>query len=199
MSKSNQRLEYGRLAEVLAERGLVEPQALREALQFSTQGNMPFPEALVTANLVADWELSRVVCEIYNLPFLTVDSIEVDVKARKGITEQFMIDNALIPIGRFGQVLTVCMPALVPAEVLGLLAAETDLFILPVVGTVRSNRRWIELNLQSALPASALPSDASQPEEVQAGEWSSIFDQGDAAVQSGFQFPPLPGPLPRQG
>lgn len=198
VSKSNQRLEYGRLAEVLAERGLVEPQALREALQFSTQGNMPFPEALVTANLIADWELSRVVCEIYNLPFLTIDSIEVDAKARAGISEQFMLENALIPIGRFGQVLTICMPALVPAEVLGLLAAETDLFIIPVVGTVRSNRKWLESNLRSALPASALPS-SSQPQELHGGEWSSIFDQGDAAVQSGMQFPPLPGPLSNQG
>lgn len=192
MSKSNQRLEYGRLSEVLAERGLVEPQALREALQFSTQGNMPFPEALVTANLVADWELSRIVCEIYNLPFLTVDSIEVDSKARKGISDAFMVENALVPIGRFGQVLTVCMPALVPAEVLGLLAAETDLFILPVVGTVRTNRKWLELNVQTSVPA-ALP-NAGGPQELHTGEWSSIFDQGDAAVHSGIQFPPLPGP-----
>ncbi|MFO1011288.1 MAG: hypothetical protein U1F29_14580 [Planctomycetota bacterium] len=199
MSKNNQRLEYGRLAEVLSERGLVEPQALREALQFSMQGNMPFPEALVTANLVADWELSRIVCEIYNLPFLTVDSIEVDAKARAGVTEQFMIDNALIPIGRFGQVLTVCMPALVPAEVLGLLAAETDYFILPVVGTVRSNRKWLELNLKSAMPASALPSTNVEPEELHGGEWSSIFDQGDANVLSGLQLPPLPTIPPKQG
>ncbi|MBK7878750.1 MAG: hypothetical protein IPJ77_24085 [Planctomycetes bacterium] len=198
MSKNNQRLEYGRLAEVLAERGLVEPQALREALQFSSQGNMPFPEALVTANLVADWELSRVVCEIYNLPFLTVDSIEVDPKARQGVTEQFMIDNALVPIGRFGQVLTVCMPALVPAEVLGLLAAETDLFILPVVGTVRSNRKWLELNLKTALPAAALPSSSGEPQELGVGEWSSIFDQGDANVLSGLQLPPLPTIPPKK-
>lgn len=193
VSKSNQRLEYGRLSEVLAERGIVEPQALREALQFSTQGNLPFPEALVTANLVSDWELSRIVCEIYNLPFLTVDSVDVDAKARKGVSDAFMIENALVPIGRFGQVLTVCMPALVPAEVLGLLAAETDLFIIPVVGTVRTNRKWLELNLQMSAPASVLPS-AGKPEELNTGEWSSIFDQGDAAVQSGFQLPPLPGP-----
>ena len=116
MSKANQRLEYGRLSEVLAERGLVEPQALREALQFSTQGNMPFPEALVSANLVQDWELSRVVCEIYNLPFLSVDMVDPDPKALEGIDPQLLIDNAIIPIGRFGQVLTVCMPALVPAS-----------------------------------------------------------------------------------
>jgi hypothetical protein len=190
VSKNNQRLEYGRLAEVLAERGLVEPQALREALQFSLQGNMPFPEALVTANLVADWELSRVVCEIYNLPFLSVDATEVDTKARQGIDPQFIQENALVPLFRFGQVLTVCMPALVPAEVLGLLAAETDLFIVPVVGTVRTNRKWIESNLKQDVPLAALPNAGQVQQDLNGGAWSSIFDQGDAAVLSGLTPPP---------
>lgn len=188
MSKNNQRLEYGRLADVLQERGLVEPQALREAIQFSSQGNMPFPEALVTANLVQDWELSRIVCEIYNLPFLPVDMVEPDPKARAGIDPQFLIDNALVPIARFGQVLTVCLPALLPAEILGVLAATTDLFIVPVIGTVRSNRKWIELNILAEATPGALPQGGSQ-HEISQGAWSSIFDQGDANVLSGMGGP----------
>jgi hypothetical protein len=187
--KHNQRLDYARVAEVLADRGLVEPQALREALQFSGQGNLPFPEALVSANLVQDWELSRVVCELYNLPFLTVDVIDPDPKALKGLDPTFLVENALGPIGRFGQVLTICMPALVPADVLGMLAAQTDLFVLPVVGTVRTNRKWLETNLQLQPPA-AVP-QAQQPKAggEGAGEWGSIFDAGDAAVLLELQTP----------
>ena len=187
--KHNQRLEYGRLAEVLAERGLVEPQALREALQFSGKATLPFPEALVSANLVADWELSRVVCELYGLPFVTVEIAEPDPKARIGIDPQFLIDNGLVPLGRFGQVLTVVMPAIVPAEVLGLLAAETDLCILPIVGTVRTNRKWLEMNLVVTPPA-PLPSLPSLPAvDGASSEWSSIFDAGDAAVLLDLQPP----------
>jgi hypothetical protein len=185
--KQNQRLDYGRLAEVLAERGLVEPQALREALQFSGRGGLPFPEALVTANLVADWELSRVVCELYNLPFVSIDQCDPDPKAREGVSLQFLLDHGLVPIGRFGRLLSVVMPALVPAEVLGLLAAETELQIVPLVGTVRSNRRWLEVHLQIEMPA-ALPSDAKET-EAQAKQWSSIFDAGDAAVLLDLQPP----------
>lgn len=191
VSKNNQRLEYGRLADVLSERGLVEPQALREAIQFSSQGNMPFPEALVTANLVQDWELSRIVCEIYNLPFLPVDMVDPDPKARAGIDPQFLIDNALIPLARFGQVLTVCLPALLPAEILGVLAATTDLFIVPVIGTVRTNRKWIELNIVAEAAPAPLPQQQQQhvTHELAQGAWSSIFDQGDANVLSGMSFP----------
>jgi hypothetical protein len=66
------------------------------------------------------------------------------------------------------------MPGIVPAEVLGLLAAETDLQILPVVGTVASNNKWFEEHLPREVLA-ALPADA-------AGGWSNIFDEGDASV-----------------
>jgi hypothetical protein len=187
--KSNQRLEYNRLAEVLAERGLVDPQSLREALQFSGRGNLPFPEALVSANLVSDWELSRVVCELYGLPFLPVDMYDPDPKAREKIDPQTLIENCVVPIGKFGNVLTICMPAMLPAEVLGLLASETDLHISPVVGTVRTNRKWLETNLR-VQPAAPLP-EATAAEGEANGEWSSIFDAGDAAVLLDLQKTPL--------
>jgi hypothetical protein len=196
--KHNQRLDYARLSEVLADRGLVEPQALREALKFSGQGNLPFPEALVTANLIPDWELSRVVCELYNLAFLTVELIEPDPKAMKGLDPAFLVQNCLVPLGRFGQVLTVCMPAIVPAEILGVLAAQSDLYILPVVGTVRTNRKWLEMNLklqapEPLAPIPALPDGVTpapgEGDGANGGDWSNLFDAADAAVLFDLQQP----------
>jgi hypothetical protein len=190
--KSSQRLDNSRLSEVLAERGLVEPQALREAANFAAHGKIPMSEALVTANLVQDWELARIVSEIYNLPFLPVELIDPDPKALEGIDPQFLAENCLVPVGRYGQVLTVCMPAMVPADVLGLLAATTDLVILPLVGSVRSNRTWIEKHLVA--PSAPLPAQGAaergapgQPaagtgQQGAPGEWGSLFDQADAAV-----------------
>jgi len=179
--KNNQRLEYARLSEVLAERGMCDPQALREALQFSTRGNAPFAEAVVSASLVSDWELSRVVCEIYNMPFVTVEMYEPDMTARKGLNTAFLIEHGLVPLGRFGQLLTVVMPGMVPADVLALLAAESDLTVLPVVGTVQTNRRWIERHLHQEI-AAVLPTITPQDTAQSANEWGDIFDQADAAV-----------------
>ena len=192
--KSSQRLDNNRLSEVLAERGLVEPQALREAANFAVHGKIPMSEALVTANLVPDWELARIVSEIYNLPFMPIEMLDPDPNALKGIDVQFLVENCLVPIGRYGQVLTVCMPAMVPADVLGLLAATTDLVILPVVGSVRSNRAWIEKNLvaasQNTKAGPAGDADAAGPRGAP-GEWGSLFDQADAAVLLDLQ-PALP-------
>ena len=180
------RLEYNRLAEALAESGLVDKKSLRDALQYSASGGTAFPRALVEANLVTDWEISRVVCELYGLPFVPVEVMEPDPAALAGVETAFLIEHALVPIGRFGQVLTVSMPALVEADVLAMLSAQTDLLVLPVVGTVRSNRIWIETNLVKSAPApkpGALPPPPVVGLEVDESDaWGSFFDDADAAV-----------------
>jgi hypothetical protein len=181
MAKSRQRLEYGRLAEVLAERGLVDSRALQDALQFSARGGPPFPEALVTANLVADWELSRIVAELYGLPFLTVEFADPDPKALVGLDAHFLAQNGIVPLSRHGKVLTVLMPSLTTSDTLEYLARSAGVAILPIVGTVRSNRQWLDQKLsfqQEPMPASALPVKS----EEDGGAWGNLFDEADAAV-----------------
>jgi hypothetical protein len=193
--KSRQRLEYGRLAEVLAERGIVDARAIQDALQFSQRGGPPFTEALVTANLVADWELSRLVCEIYGLPFLTVELVDPNPKAMAGLDQAFFVKECIVPLSRHGNVLTVLMPALSTTEILDSLAGQSGLSILPICGTVRANRVWLEQKLSAQAPPPALPSphpaassSASTVASVAAAagaegtDWSSLFDEADAAV-----------------
>ena len=181
MAKSRQRLEYGRLAEVLAERGLVDSRAIQDALQFSARGGPPFPEALVTANLVADWELSRIVCELYGLPFVTTDFAEPDPKAAVGLDFAFLVEHGIVPLSRHGKVLTVLMPSLTTSDTLDYIAKMVDVTILPVVGTVRSNRAWLQQKVAAqpqVEPAALLP---NHEEDGEAG-WSNLFDEADAAV-----------------
>lgn len=189
--KHHQRLDHNRLAEVLAERGLCDPQALREALQLSGHGNPSFAEAIVSANLVGDWELSKVVAEIYNLAFVPVDVCPPDSRALDGIDVAYLVEHGLVPMGRCGSVLTIAMPGMVAAEVLsGLPIAEGEVTILPVVGSVVGNRRWIDLHLVPKLHAS-LPSIAGGVHGagglMGAAEWGNIFDQGEANVQFDLQ------------
>ncbi len=175
--KYTQRLDDARLAEVLNERGMADMDGIREMLQAAHDGGTPFCEAVVSANLVSDWDLSRVVAELFQLPFLPVDICHPDLSLWEEMDSPLLRESALVPIRRFGQVLTVAMPGLVGADVLGMLAAETDYFLLPVVGTVESNRRWIEEH--STAPSNGCP----------AGGWGSVFDEGEAAVQASLDDP----------
>ena len=132
-------------------------------------GGTPFCEAVVSAGLVSDWDLSRVVAELFQLPFLPVDICKPDTELWAELESPTLKENSVVPVRRFGHLLTVAMPGLVGADVLGMLAAETDYFLLPVVGTVETNRRWIAEH--SATQGAG-------------GDWGSLFDEGDAAVQA---------------
>ena len=180
--KSSQRLDYSTLSEILGQRNLVDPQRLTLALQTSVQGTMPFPEILVTDGLIGDWELSKTVCDLYGLPFLPVDIVTPQEDAREGLDVGFLLQHRLVPVNRFGNLLVVAMPALVPNDILGTLASKHGLQVLPLVGSVQSNSRWLQENLVGeATPIVAGPDD----------DWSNIFDEGDAAVLLDLQSEPI--------
>lgn len=193
--KASQRLDYSNLAAALDQGNVIEPARLSLALQTAQQTRIPLPELLVSESAIGDWELSHVVCDVFGLPFLPVDVCPPNPKAMEGLDPEFLRAHRLIPIDRHGQVLTVCMPALVQAEVLGALAAVADVTVLAVVGTVESNNRWLAQNLAREVDA-ALPSEAQK----HGTNWSSIFDSADAAVMQELtpgsfldqDLPPLP-------
>lgn len=170
--KINQRLSHHRLAEELVERRLVDTDALNEILAHGAAGGPALPVALIDANLVSDWELSRVVCELYNLPFLTVEMAEPIPGAMERLDPFFLLEHGLVPLARHGALLTMCMPAIVSAEVLQRLSSDSGLTVLPVVGTVATNRQWLAAHLASS----------TQVPELADATWSSIFDDADAAV-----------------
>ena len=185
--KYAQRLDYGRLAETLLERGLVAPEPARELLQQSREGGLGFCEALVTSSLIADWDLARVISETFQLPFLPVEMVTPNPAAREVIDDALFIRHNLVPVDVFGQILTVAMPGLVPAEVLAEVSEKTGATVHPVVGSVESNRRWVSDNLEVA----------AAPERE--GGWGSIFDEADAEVLAGLEEPagsPHAGPPP---
>jgi hypothetical protein len=207
--KASQRLDYSNLAAALGQRNLVDSARLSLALQTAQQTRTPLPEQLVTEGAIGDWELSHVVCDVFGLPFLPVEVCAPNPKSLEGIDPEFLRTHRLIPIDRHGQILTVCMPGLVQADVLGMLAAEADVTVLCVVGTVESNNRWLAMNLARAVEA-ALPAESQAP----GNGWSTIFDTGDAAVMQELvpgeapppptagsifdELPPLPGETPQQ-
>ncbi|MCA9000526.1 MAG: hypothetical protein KDB61_01290 [Planctomycetes bacterium] len=168
--KFTQRLDYSRLAEALTERDMVALATVQELLNASNEGGQAFPEALIDANLIPDWDLSRVVSDVFNLPFLPVEQAKPNKDLLSLFDRNFLRSSALVPVARYGNVLTIAMPAIVQADTLALLSAETDMFLLPIVSTVSSNRKW----LAEHCPQQRFGDDNS---------WGSLFDEGDQAVQ----------------
>lgn len=169
--KSSQRLDYNRLAEALAERQMAELDSIRALLKISNDGGQAFPEALVEANLVSDWDLARVVSDIFQLPFIPSQMVKPSVDLLDLFAPGFLQETGIVPLAKFGNVLTIVMPALVQADILALMSAETEMVILPLVGTVTGNRKWIGEH-------------ATVRRATEEEGWDSLFEEGDMAVQS---------------
>jgi hypothetical protein len=215
--KSAHRFDYPRFGEALVERGLIDRDVLSHVLHQVNATRALLPEVLVRENLVSDWEVSRVACEVYHLPFLTVDHYPPSSNALEGYDLNYLRHFALVPLDRYGALVTVIMPGLVPSEVLEGMRPGQNGRVLPVVGSVVSNRRWIEENLvvKAAAPArptasgrpaidlrAPMPGPASAPgasarapargDDLQLGvegDWGNLFDAGDEAVRLGLKKP----------
>jgi hypothetical protein len=215
--KSAHRFDYARFGEALVERGLIDREVLSHVLHQVNATRALLPEVLVRENLVSDWEVSRIACEIYHLPFLTVDHYPPSNTALEGYDLAYLRHFALVPLDRFGSLVTVIMPGLVPSEVLEGLRPGQNGRVLAVVGSVVSNRKWLDehfapkpasaqarhvaapgkipLDVRGALPGHAAPPTPSptpapaKANEIQLveGDWGNLFDAGDEAVQLGLK------------
>lgn len=199
--KPKHRLDYNRLAEALGERGLIDPESLQHVLHQCLGSKLLFPEILVNENMISDWEISRVVSEVFNLPFLTPQVYAPSEKALDGVEKELLHQHGFIPLDRFGKVVTVAMPALTPSDMLNDFARTHGIEIIPVVSTVLSNRTWLYDNMQ-VQDAAPPPQPAAQeaptldevesalPQEALDDDWANLFDEGDAAVLMDLEVEP---------
>jgi hypothetical protein len=194
--KSTQRLEYARFLEALIERGLVDRETLAHVVKQCHESGALLTEILVAEGRVSDLEIARVACEIYNLAFLPIEACQPMASAREGLDWAYLRQWGLVPLHRFGHILTVAMPGFVPTEVLDALLAGEGERIVPVVGLVTSNRGWLDSNapasgaidaLEPAVPAGGgEDGDLAAPDE---SSWLGLFDDADQAVQLDLKEP----------
>ena len=173
-------LDYRRLTDHLTDKGLVDRETVQHVLQQCQTTGALLPEILVTEGFVSDWELSRVCSELFHLPYLPLECYAPSEEAREGLDESFLRQYGLIPLDRFGDVVTVAMPGVVPTEVLEALGGGEKTKVLPVVGSVTSNRRWIDENLGAGESVMGLGGFGEM--SVEDDSWANLFDDADQAV-----------------
>jgi len=180
-------LDYRRLTDHLTDKGLVDRETVQHVLQQCQTTGALLPEILVTEGFVSDWELSRVCSDLFHLPYLPIEVYPPKDEAREGFDDDFLRQYGLVPLDRFGTVVTVAMPGVVPTEVLEALGSgDTVARILPVVGSVTSNRRWIDENYP-AIRGIASPLAAGGASSTDDDSWANLFDDADLAVNLDLQ------------
>lgn len=147
MAKPRINYSESRLARSLLERRLVSADVLENLFQTCSDSEGLLPEALVKGGFLTDWELSQVASEVFNLPFLPIDVHAPAEEAMKGLEPGFLKRWCLVPLARNDDLLTVAIPASISPQAYELLSKMVNGQVAVVIGTVQSNRAWLEKNL----------------------------------------------------
>ena len=170
---------------------MIDGDTIQHILKQCTDSGVLLPELLVREDLISDWEVSRVCSELFHLPYLPVDCYPPADDARAGLDPEYLRANCLVPLDRFGELITVAMPGIVPTAILDGLCGNGISQISPVVGSIAGNRMWLDANIQTkeAKQTAKLEEFSAAISDSEAS-WANIFDAGDDAVQLGLQDEP---------
>ena len=190
--KGLDKLTYVRLAEVLSQKQVVSNDAITDALYTQDQYGDPFVDLLVAQGAITEWDLAKVVVEHFQIPFLMAGGHEVSEEAKSVIPEIELFKANLMPLDRFGDVLTVSMPILTPGPTLERIRKQHGVTVFPFVGMITENRKLLGDNFEGFKSWQAQAQkerETRKPKKGSGGgpdDWTNIFDSGDAAVLDGL-------------
>jgi hypothetical protein len=172
--KGLDKFTYPRLAEALIQRGSVDPNVVRGLLQESERSGQPLPELLVREELFSEWELVRLVGDHFNVPILYPLQYELDNNLMQKLGLEKLRELNLLPLARFGDVVTVVMPILTPVSELQELERVHKIEIFPFTGPISENSQVLLEHGAKRGKKSATPLDSS---------WEKLFDEAEATIQ----------------
>jgi hypothetical protein len=211
--KGLEKLTPVRLAEVLTQKGTVPTEVITDALYAQDKQGEPFVQMLVGSGAITEWDLAKAVTEHFQLPFLMASNYTISDAARDKLPRNSVFQHLIVPIDVFNDVVCVVMPILTPFDTLMRIQKEINCDLYPYVGLISENKKvvsslfpdypaWAEkeqqrreaeatrqANARSKAKGAAAkgggPSAGQAPDPGQpgSGEWMSIFDAGDQAIQ----------------
>jgi hypothetical protein len=190
--KGLEKLTSVRLAEILSQKGAVPAEAITDALYAQDKYGEPFVEVLVSGGHITEWDLAKVVAENLQLPFLMASNYAVNESTRARLPKDLLFKHLLVPLDVFDNVVCVVMPILTPYEVLAKLQKEHSCDLFPYVGLISENKKvlgemfkdfpdWLNKEMQRREAEAMKKAQASDIKK--GGDWMSIFDAGDQAIQ----------------
>ncbi len=189
--KGLEKLTSVRLAEVITQKNSVPAEAITDALYSQDKHGEPFAQTLVAAGHITEWDLAKLVAENFQLPFLMASNYQVSDEAKKRIPDKVLFENLIVPLDLFDDVLCIVMPILTPFETIMKLQKDSKVEVFPYVGLISENKKV----LGSLFPEFKAWLDGEQKrreqratsrangKEKEGGDWMSIFDAGDQAIQ----------------
>ncbi|MGK0153678.1 MAG: hypothetical protein ACI9SE_000625 [Neolewinella sp.] len=189
--KGIEKITSVRLAEILTERDVVSSEVITDALYSQDKNGEPFVQVLVSGGHITEWDLAKIVTENFNLPFLMAGNYSISDEAKERFPKETLFKYTMVPLDTFGDIVTVAMPVMLSFEDISKIQKEHNCDLFPYVGLITENQKVLT-DLYKDYPQWVKADQQRRNEEMikrkaapkkEAGDWMSIFDAGDEAIQ----------------
>lgn len=187
-----------RLAEILSERSVVPSEVITDALYAQDRHGEPFVQVLVGGGHITEWDLAKIVTEHFSLPFLMAGNYQIAEEAKNRLPKEVLFKHTLVPLDVFDDIVCVAMPVMLTFEEMSRIQKEHKCDLFPYVGLISENkkvladlhkdyREWCD---QDQRRREEEVKRRSQAGSKKSGDWMSIFDAGDQAIQKSMKKKP---------
>jgi type II secretory ATPase GspE/PulE/Tfp pilus assembly ATPase PilB-like protein len=97
------------LVEILSKGKLLDQQKLSHAHELSKQSNIPLEKALLKLGYVDEEQVAQALASQYDLPYVRIDSINLDTSLSQYISAVYAQKHMIVPIFKIGNTLTLAM------------------------------------------------------------------------------------------
>ncbi len=189
--KGIEKITSVRLAEILSERSIVASEVITDALYAQDRHGDPFVQVLVGGGHITEWDLAKIVTEHFSLPFLMAGNYHISDEAKARLPKEVLFQHTLVPIDMFDDIVCVAMPVLLTFDEIARIQKEHKCDLFPYVGLITENKKvladlfkdypqWVEQEQKRREDESK---KRTQTTVKKGGDWMSIFDAGDQAIQ----------------
>ncbi|MDY6987556.1 MAG: GspE/PulE family protein [Thermodesulfobacteriota bacterium] len=98
-----------RLGDILIRSGAITPDVLNVALNHQKKAGLRLGEALVELNFITEEVMRQTLCTQLNIPFIDLDSVNVDRSLAKLINKKYAQKRQIVPIAKLGNTVTLAM------------------------------------------------------------------------------------------
>ncbi|MBX3462594.1 MAG: hypothetical protein KF830_05455 [Planctomycetes bacterium] len=200
--KGIEKITSVRLAEILSERAAVASEVITDALYAQDRHGEPFVQVLVGGGHITEWDLAKIVTENFSLPFLMAGNYQISDAAKSRLPKEVLFQHTLVPLDVFDDIVCVVMPVMLAFDDIARIQKDHKCDVFPYVGLVSENKKvltdlfkdypqWVE---QDRLRREEGAKKRAQGGDKKGGDWMSIFDAGDQAIQETMKKKAPPSP-----
>lgn len=197
---SLQKRKGTRIGEVLIEAGLATPQDIETALaEQRKRGGKRLGQLLVEMKLVSEVDLSATLAKKFQLPFVDLDTCEINMGALEELPREYIEKHRMLPVDSDPRSLTVAMADPLAVDALDGARAHTKKRICEVIVTPSQLERYVPIYLDKLKAATTenemdvilkrlAVDDAQAGAEVETAEVAQIKDTDNSIIKLANQI-----------